>query len=96
MNTEYPIKYNMDGMYFRVERNGKFENICLSDMTNEERLKKMDWWNTDNMKSVINFLCETLREIGDTYGFIASDPERMNEVSHEEDPYIVQKRIRES
>lgn len=80
MNTEYPIKYNMDGMYFRVERNGKFENICLSDMTNEERLKKMDWWNTDNMKSVINFLCETLREIGDTYGFIASDPERMNEV----------------
>lgn len=80
MNTEYPIKYNMDGMYFRVERNGKFENVCLSDMTNEERLKKMDWWNTDNMKSVINFLCETLREIGDTYGFIASDPERMNEV----------------
>ena len=80
MNTEYPIKYNMDGMYFRVERNGKFEYVCLSDMTNEERLKKMDWWNTDNMKSVINFLCETLREIGDTYGFIASDPERMNEV----------------
>ena len=80
MNAEYPIKYNMDGMYFRVERNGKFENVCLSDMTNEERLKKMDWWNTDNMKSVINFLCETLREIGDTYGFIASDPERMNEV----------------
>lgn len=80
MNTEYPIKYNMDGMYFRVERNGKFENVCLSDMTNEERLKKMDWWNADNMKSVINFLCETLREIGDTYGFIASDPERMNEV----------------
>lgn len=80
MNTEYPIKHNMDGMYFRVERNGKFENVCLSDMTNEERLKKMDWWNTDNMKSVINFLCETLREIGDTYGFIASDPERMNEV----------------
>lgn len=80
MNAEYPIKYNMDGMYFRVERNGKFENVCLSDMTNEERLKKMDWWNPDNMKSVINFLCETLREIGDTYGFIASDPERMNEV----------------
>lgn len=33
----YPIKYNMDGLFVRIERDGHFENVCFSDMTPEER-----------------------------------------------------------
>ena len=63
------IKRNLDGCYFRIERNGKFENICFSDLTAEERefvanLRgvKMagDWW-----KSLAYHLADRLRLIGD-------------------------------
>ena len=29
--------YNMDGVFFRVERDGEWCNVCYSDMTPEER-----------------------------------------------------------
>lgn len=29
--------YKMDGVFFRVERDGEWRNICYSDMTPEER-----------------------------------------------------------
>lgn len=29
--------YNMDGVFFRVERDGEWRDICYSDMTPEER-----------------------------------------------------------
>ena len=28
---------NLDGCYFRIERNGKYENVCFSDLTEEEQ-----------------------------------------------------------
>ena len=28
---------NLDGVYFRVERDGKWQNICFSDLTTSER-----------------------------------------------------------
>ena len=27
---------NLDGIYFRVQRDGKWENACFSDLTQEE------------------------------------------------------------
>ncbi len=32
---------NLDGYYFRVKRDGKWDNVCWSDMTDEERDKQM-------------------------------------------------------
>lgn len=31
------VQRNMDGVYFRVERDGKWCNVCYSDMTADER-----------------------------------------------------------
>ena len=31
------IPRNLDGVFFRVERNGRWCNICYSDMTPDER-----------------------------------------------------------
>ena len=36
---DYPTKRNLDGCYFRVERDGKWTNLCFSDMTDTERGK---------------------------------------------------------
>lgn len=29
----YPKKRNLDGVYFRVERDGKWENVCFTSIT---------------------------------------------------------------
>lgn len=36
--------YDLDGIYFRVERDGKWQSLCVSDLTLEE-LKSVtkDW-----------------------------------------------------
>ena len=31
------MQRNMDGVYFRVERDGRWQNVCFSDMTADER-----------------------------------------------------------
>lgn len=76
----YPTKLNMDEIYCQVERDGKRVNVCFSDMTAEERALKELFYSKENMAVVIEALCMTLRDIGERYGFIANDPERINEV----------------
>ena len=30
------MNHNLDGVYFRVKRDDKWQNICFTDLTNEE------------------------------------------------------------
>ena len=65
------MKRNLDGVYFRVKRDGKWENVCFSDMTTDERDaiildRPLEWW-----KSLAYILGDTLRSIGDEFGIIA-------------------------
>ncbi|MCZ9312052.1 MAG: hypothetical protein O0V67_01620 [Methanocorpusculum sp.] len=44
--TEYPYPRELCGVYYRVERDGKWQNICFSDMTPDEmdeHLSKMTY-----------------------------------------------------
>ena len=61
------VKRNLDGCYFRVERDGKWVNICFSDLSEQEREKlfgkndrSAEWW-----KSLAYHLGDCLREIGE-------------------------------
>lgn len=54
-------KRNLDGVYFRVERDGKWDNICFSDMTKEERNKVMENRDNEWLKS----MCHTIADIGE-------------------------------
>lgn len=67
------IRRNLDGVYFRVERNGKWENICFSDLTIEERDsvgadKSESWW-----KSMAYHLADCLRSLGDEQDIVKED-----------------------
>ena len=35
------INRNLDGIYFRIKRDGKYLSVCLSDMTREERMNAL-------------------------------------------------------
>ena len=61
------IKRNLDGVYFRVLRDGKWDNICFSDLTQEEMETVMEGRDEDWLKSLCIRLVSTIRNIGDTF-----------------------------
>lgn len=66
---------DLDGVYFRIERDGKWQNICFSDLTEEE----MDYILERKSKIYIIELCKilgkTLRKIGDELDLVRCDDE---------------------
>lgn len=59
------LNRDLDGVYFRVERGGKWCDVCFSDMTKDERDlyigdRSLGWW-----KDLAYIMGDRLREIGD-------------------------------
>ena len=70
------IRRNLDGIYFRVERDGRWQSICYSDMTKDERdgiarmraehatsEEQVTWW-----RSVADLLADQLYNMGEQLG----------------------------
>jgi len=68
----YPIKRNLDGVYYRIKRDGKWDNICFSDLTSEEREKCMRDYTLAEMKSLVDRLANALHQVGDSLNIVAS------------------------
>ena len=57
---------NLDGVYFRLKmEDGKYRNVCFSDMTRSEREQVMNTKNNEWIRSLCQILADTIREIGD-------------------------------
>ena len=67
---------NLDGIYFRVERDGKWVNVCYSDMESAERdeiaakraesstlEEQVAWW-----RSTADLLADQLYDMGEQLG----------------------------
>ena len=61
---------NLDGVYFRIQRDGKWENICFSDLTTQERVEVMKDKGEVWLKSLSCILADTIRNIGDKMGLV--------------------------
>lgn len=55
------MRRNLDGVYFRI---GK-ENICFSDLTDEQKINVMKNRDVEWLKSLCIILGSTIKEIGD-------------------------------
>ena len=55
---------NLDGCYFRVERNGKWQDICFSDLTREEQKLMLKSKNEEGLKSLCFYLADVIKDIG--------------------------------
>lgn len=56
---------NLDGVYFRVQRDGEWLNLCFSDLTDEEmevitRERDVEW-----LRTLAIHLGKIIRKIGD-------------------------------
>ena len=61
------INRNLDGIYFRVERDGKWQNLCFSDLTEDEQRKVLKDKSPDFVLQMALNMAARLREIGDQF-----------------------------
>ena len=66
----YPIKRDLDGAYFRIERDGRWQNVCFSDMTRDERDQAMGGRSEEWLKSMCHIEAEALHQLGDELGAV--------------------------
>ena len=71
-------KRELCGIYFRVKRDGKYENICFTDMTEEEQRKILNddlLLSEEDMRSLYLRLAQVVRILGDTFDLSAAEGE---------------------
>jgi len=71
MSTEiYPKERELDGIFYRVKRNGKSYSICFSDLTEQEQDKILADYDEESLRRMCKILASTLRTIGDQFGIM--------------------------
>lgn len=65
----------LDGIFLRIKRNGKYQAVCLSDMTKEELEENLDAGRGEWLKGAVIHLALTLRAVGDQFGIASADAE---------------------
>lgn len=66
---------DLDGIYFRVKRDGKWDNVCFSDLTDEEMDAVLEGRDIEWLKSVCKILGRTIKRIGDEFDICCGDEE---------------------
>lgn len=61
---------NLDGCYFRVQRDGKWQNICFSDLDEQEREEILRDRNAEWLKSLCGHLADRLMLIGEQFDIV--------------------------
>ena len=63
--SDYPKRRDLDGLYFRVERDGLPKNVCFTDMTAEEQEEVMAGRTSEWLASLVTAISSALRQIGE-------------------------------
>lgn len=73
-------KRNLDGAFFRVKREGKWQNICFSDLTDEEMDAVLNGQTTIWLMSLCKHLGTVIRRIGDEFEIRCGEEEEEHEI----------------
>lgn len=69
----YPKVRNLDGCYYRVERDGKWLDLSFTDLTKEEQNKFLDKLDVIGLKRMAMMFAEIVRAIGDTFDILGGE-----------------------
>ena len=64
---------DLDDVYFHVQRDGKWDCVCFSDLTNEEMNLVLSNKENDWLKSLCITLGRTIRRIGNQFDLVGDD-----------------------
>lgn len=67
---------DLDGIYFRVKRGKRWENVCFSDLTDEEMDVVLEGHTADWLKRTCKILGKTIRSTGDSLDICLSPAQR--------------------
>ena len=65
----------LDSVYFRVERDGVFESVSFSDLTEEQMRDVLRGHSKEWMLEMCVILGKRIREIGDYFNIVYGDVE---------------------
>lgn len=65
----------LDGLYFRVNKDGKWVDVCFSDLTENEMKAVMQNKDKPWLENLCMILGKQIRQIGDTFDIVISDKE---------------------
>ena len=68
--NDIPIFRNLDGVYYRVVRDGIHVNRCFSDLSEAEQDVIMAEYNTEQLRRLCRYLSMSLRQIGDALDLV--------------------------
>ena len=49
-------RYELDSVYFRIKRGEKYDNICFSDLTQDEQLKVIEDWSARELARLLDII----------------------------------------
>lgn len=62
---------NLDGVYFRIKREEKYDNVCFSDLTEEQMDEVLKDRDEEWLRSMCKILGKTVRRMGDELDIVA-------------------------
>lgn len=68
--SKYPVKRDLEGVYFRIKRDEHYQAVCFSDLTKEERETVLEGKNIEWIKNLAYRLAEVIHLIGDEFDII--------------------------
>lgn len=68
-------KRELCGIYFRVNRDGKYENICFTDMTEKEQKEILAGKTPEFCENMCLRLAQVVRNLGDMFDVAAKGEE---------------------
>ena len=71
--SDIPVFRNLDGVYYRVVRDGKHVNRCFSDLSEAEQDGIMAEYNAEQLRRLCRYLSMSLRQIGDTLDLVRDE-----------------------
>lgn len=62
---------NLDGVYFRIKREEKYDNVCFSDLTEEQMDEVLKDRDEEWLRNMCKILGKTLKKVGDELDIVA-------------------------
>ncbi len=61
--NDYPVQRDLDGVYYRQKRDGKWTNVCFTDMTDEEQSAVLEKYDVRQLTRMAYLMADVVKTI---------------------------------
>mgnify|MGYP004480994637 CR=1 FL=1 len=71
--SNIPTVRNLDGVYYRLVRDGNHVSRCFSDLSESEQDVIMEKYDAEQLRRLCRYLSMSLRQIGDALDLVRDE-----------------------